>query len=132
MSNTKTVGERSEAHILAALLEKGMAVAVPFGNNQRYDLVLDTGSALIRVQCKTGRLHDGCVVFKACSVNGFTGKQRGYRGEADIFLVYCPQNKKIYRIPVSEAPQSEARLRITPLKKKAPTSGVRFAVNYEL
>lgn len=131
MSNPKSIGERSEAHILAAILEKGIAAAIPFGNNQRYDLVLDDGGHLLRAQCKTGKLRDGCVVFKTCSVNGFTGERKSYCGQADIFLVYCPQNTKMYRVPVPSTPATEMRLRVTPLKKGAPAGGVHFAVDHE-
>ena len=32
-----------------------------------YDLVLDLGAEFLRVQCKTGRLRDGAIVFNARS-----------------------------------------------------------------
>lgn len=53
-TNSKSVGERSEAAILNWLIQLGYAVSIPFGNNQRYDLIADDGKGLIRVQCKTG------------------------------------------------------------------------------
>jgi hypothetical protein len=41
-NNTKEVGERSEAQIIAKLLRDGKnVVLLPFGDNQRYDLVLE-------------------------------------------------------------------------------------------
>ena len=43
----------------AALIEAGYAVSKPFGENQRYDLVIDDGETLARVQVKTGRLRNG-------------------------------------------------------------------------
>ena len=36
------------------LREMGYSLLVPFGENTRYDLVVDDGSQLWRVQCKTG------------------------------------------------------------------------------
>jgi len=52
---------------MLALREAGFAVLVPFGENTRYDLVIDDGERLARVQCKTGRLRSGAIVFKVCS-----------------------------------------------------------------
>ena len=52
---------------MAALWDAGYAVSVPFGENTRYDLVIDDGQRLARVQCKTGRLRKGAIIFKTAS-----------------------------------------------------------------
>ncbi len=129
--NTKAKGELSEGIILAALLKLGHSVAVPFGNNQRYDLILDEGGTLLRVQAKTGRMYQGCVVFNACSTNPYTGKKTGYTGQVDLFLVYCPATDKVYRVPVEVCGTTEVRLRVDPLTRGA-RPGVRWAADFEL
>ena len=48
------VGHRTEAAILSELVRRGYAVLLPFGVNQRYDLVLDLEGRFVRAQCKTG------------------------------------------------------------------------------
>jgi hypothetical protein len=53
------VGQRSEAAILAAFIERGFEVLMPWGTNHRCDVVLDLGDRFLRVQCKTGRLRNG-------------------------------------------------------------------------
>jgi hypothetical protein len=53
----------TEAVILAHLIQRGDLIALPFGNNQRYDMVIDRGGALLKAQCKTGRLRNGVVRF---------------------------------------------------------------------
>ena len=100
--------------------------------NQRYDLIVDDGQSLQRAQCKTGRLLKGCVAFKTASVNGFTGTRRTYRGEIDIFLVYCPDNDKIYRVPINATGESATQLRVEPLRSGAPRSTVKWARDFEL
>jgi hypothetical protein len=62
----KDVGDRSTLAIMAALQACGYAVLMPFGENTRYDLVIDSGARLSRVQCKTGRLRNGSVIFNTC------------------------------------------------------------------
>ena len=63
-SHPVDVGLRTEAAILAELVQRGYQVLVPFGVNQRYDLVLDIEGEFVRAQCKTGRLRDGVIRFQ--------------------------------------------------------------------
>jgi hypothetical protein len=40
---------------------------------------------------------------------------RNYAGEVDVFLVYCPENDRVYCIPVDACPPSrQCSLRIAP------------------
>jgi PD-(D/E)XK endonuclease len=63
------VGHRSEAAILSQLVRQGYRVLLPFGVNQRYDMVLDNDGRLLKVQCKTGRLKEGAIRFSSNTVN---------------------------------------------------------------
>jgi hypothetical protein len=47
----------AEAAITAAAIELGLVVLRPFPEGRRYDLVIDNGARLLRVQCKRGRLR---------------------------------------------------------------------------
>jgi hypothetical protein len=79
--NSKTIGEKSEGMILARLLYHNKIVLRPFGDNQRYDLVVDDNNKFIRIQCKTGKLINGAVKFSTCSSQGHRGKgKQHYRG----------------------------------------------------
>ena len=50
----KQLGEQSQAHIIARLLEVGYTVLTPYGDSSRYDLVIeDAEGQFWRVQCKT-------------------------------------------------------------------------------
>jgi hypothetical protein len=129
--NTKDVGERSEAQILAKLLNAGKVILMPFGDNQRYDLVIDEGGKFIRVQCKTGRIKNGILRFPTCSSSTHRGgKKKGYRGQIELLMVYCPDNNKIYSIPVDEAPNTQCNLRIEEPRHKVNTV-IRLAKDYE-
>lgn len=128
--NTKSVGELSEGIILAHLLKKGYSVALPFGNNQRYDLVVDDGDRLWKAQCKTGKLKNGCVVFWACSTNGFNGKKSGYKGQVELFFVYSPELDRIYRVPVADVGETQVALRID-APRNTQKCFIRWAKDYE-
>lgn len=128
--NTKAVGEITEAKVIARLLELGYSVSMPFGNNQKYDLILDTGSELLRAQVKTGRLRDGCVRFNTVSVNGFTKKRTSYDNYADVFIVYCAAVEGFYFVPVEDASKGAMQLRVEPTRNCIST--VNWAEEYEL
>jgi PD-(D/E)XK endonuclease len=102
-------------------------VAVPFGV-ARYDLIVDVGSGLKRVQCKTGRLRNGVIVFNAYSSN--RSGIRGYQGEADFFGVYCRETDKVYMVPVTDT-KTQLYLRVSP-SKNGQLTGIKYAVDYEI
>jgi hypothetical protein len=103
---------------MLALQGAGYRILVPFGENIRYDLVIDDGCALRRIQCKTGRLRAGAVQFNACSTYGHhrrpSSARRDYRGEVDFFAVHCPETGGVYLIPIEDVDvKSNANLRVT-------------------
>ncbi len=103
--NPKQVGDVSEAQILALFIKHGFRTLVPFGDKDRYDLVVDENSKFIRVQCKTARYReDGSFEFSTCSSNWVTYKKTVYYGQADVFAVYLRETEDIYIFNVDNAP----------------------------
>lgn len=138
--NHKATGEHSEAIIIAKLIERGYNVFLPFGDNLRYDLVIeDENGQCSRVQCKTGWLeNDGAYIEFATASKyyhtkaGRTGHGRkDYQGQIDYFAVYCPTIGKVYFVPVEQVGKSDAMLRLLPTKNNQEKN-VRWAKDYEL
>ncbi len=130
----KSVGEKSEGQILAALLKMGKVVLIPFGDNQRYDFVIDDGDEFLRIQCKTGNLKSESVVFATCSSSVHRGGgRRTYEGQIDYFGVYCPDTDKCYLVPVGDVVGRTrgASLRLSPTRNNQ-VRGVRWASDYEI
>ena len=118
--------------VLAAFLKVGKVVLQPFGDNQRYDLVLDEGGKFVRVQVKTGRLKDGAIVTPTSSTYAHRGgKRRNYRGQADFFAIYCPEMDRVYMVPVADAGDATVTLRVT-VRMKNSARSVKMACDYEL
>ncbi len=138
--DNKSVGERSQAIILARLSEVGYAVLVPFGENHRYDLVFeDADGNFYRIQCKTGCISQGCIDFNTSS-NYYHHPRKGektdyrrrdYRGQIDYFAVYSPDTRKVYLVPIEHVPVTEGRLRLEPTKN-GQEKNIRWAQDYEL
>ena len=136
MEHPKAKGDRSVLAIMLALNEAGYDLLVPFGENTRYDLVIDDGSQLSRVQCKTGRLRSGAVTFNVCSTYAHHPNprvvRRDYHGQVDFFAVYCPDNRRAYLIPITELPlRKQGRLRVDPPRNNQRRR-IRFAADFEI
>jgi hypothetical protein len=124
-------GNLSESKVLTAFIQAGFIVSLPFGGAAPYDFIVDVGLRLLKVQVKTGRLRNGCVLFPRQRFSGHTGKGRSYaKGEIDIFAVYCPDNGTIYVLPL-EGDLTEGRLRCGETRNNQKQK-VRWAKNYEL
>lgn len=136
MDHPKAKGDRSTLAIMLALTEAGYAVLVPFGENTRYDLVIDDGVSLKRVQCKTGRLREGGIRFAACSSYAHHPNPRmvvrDYLDQIDYFGVYCPETHGAYLVPVQEAQVRRAgTLRVAPARN-GQRRKIRFAADYQI
>lgn len=115
--STNDVGNVSESLVLAAYINAGFCVSVPFGNGCSYDLVVDTGSRLYKIQVKTGWRQQGCLNFKGqrrVRESGHSGMRRYKAGEVDFFAVCSPPDGKIYVVPF-EAMGAYGRLRLDPV-----------------
>lgn len=124
-------GNLSEARVLAALVAAGYFVSLPFGSGHKYDFVIDDSVRLFRVQCKTGRVKHGALLFCAYSKAGNGSLRMSYRGLADLFAVLNPDDNTVYIVPVNEVGETEVSLRLAPtLNKQA--QGVRWAEFYLL
>ena len=131
--NPSEKGEISEVMVLAQFVKSGTRVLRPYSASLRYDLVIEDGDGFHKVQCKTGRLKDGVVVAQVCSVSAphRGGIKKGYKGEIDLFGIYCPETDEVYIVPVEDAPSREIRLRIEKTKNNQ-SSSVRWAKDYVL
>ena len=114
---------------MLALRGVGYDLLMPFGENTRYDLVVDDGERLARVQCKTGRLRAGAIRFAACSSYAHHPNprqpSRDYLGEIDYFAVYCPETKGVYLIPIDDMQvRAKGALRVEP-----PRNGQRRLIH---
>lgn len=125
-------GDLTEAILIAELKRRSIPVSVPFGENERYDLVVETPQAeVLRVQVKTGWLEDDTIEFHAKSqhTNSTGNVYKNYEGEVDYFLVHCHELDTSYLIGEHEFGRSIS-LRVT--EPKVANRRVNWATDYEL
>ncbi len=127
--STAIKGNATEAAVLGAFIQRGFDVLVLFGGGQPYDLVVDLGAnSFLRVQCKTARPVDGCVVFNGRSTDHGRGRMT-YDGLADVFGAYFSPTRTVYVVPV--APNFAPRLRLRPARNNQKR-GIRLAADFEI
>ena len=133
MNIMKQKGLLTELHCQLAFSELGFLVMTPLSEDSRYDFIVDIGSKLLRIQCKTSSpKEDGSAITFACrstrsNTQGNISRQYS-KEEIDYFYTYYWG--KSYLVPVEEC-SSEKTLRFVK-PHSGQTTGISFAKNYEL
>jgi hypothetical protein len=139
-TNTKWLGGITETAVLLALLRTGATVSVPWGENSRYDLIIDCDGQLHRIQCRTGRLKNDRILFSTAQVyySKEAGKivKRARCSTIDYYGVFCPENGAVYLVPAKDI---RSRVQCS-LRINTDTSAIRgynlryllMAKNYEV
>lgn len=135
MSELKRKGDLAELAVALDLRRRGYGVAFPFGEASPYDLIVERGEKLERVQVKHCR-SDGAILAvvcraqtvvagKVCSVRRYTAKQ------IEWIAAYDATTGRCYYIPARElgAGRAVLHLRLTPARNNQ-RRGIRFAEDY--
>lgn len=106
---TKQKGNLTELQCITACYELGYNVSIPYGENSRYDFILDVGSKLLKIQVKTSRNKktiknpDDAIVFSCRSLNSKASGNTYHRydkTQIDYFATYW--KGCCYLVPVEE------------------------------
>jgi hypothetical protein len=128
-------GAAAEAEIAAAVIRLRLGVLRPLGEGWRYDLAIDIGEKLLRIQCKWAS-RNGDVIDARCVTNRHTPhgyKRTTYKAdEIDAIAAYSPDTDRCYLLPVDEiVGRTMISLRIAPTRNNQARH-VRWAKDYEL
>ena len=132
MKDTTTRGDIAESQVAAALIRQGRKLLRPLSSASRYDLLIDNeDGTFTRIQCKSGVLRKGCVLFRVYSVSGHDTRAKGYRGQVDAFGVYCSGTSASYLVPAEAIANCEhfVALRVEPTRN-GQRRGVRAAAEF--
>jgi PD-(D/E)XK endonuclease len=121
--------------IAANLVRRGYKVAIPYGEDWDFDLIVCRDEKLERVQCKYTR-SDGKVVIVRCSshslTNGRVRATKRYTGSmVDWIAVYDATTDRCYYIPAAQLGDGmmTMTLRLAPTRNNQ-VSGIRRAEDY--
>lgn len=128
--NSKRIGNIGEAKVLAKFVEMGIPVYIPFGDDEKADLIAEFNDKLNKIQVKTSiKSKNGCSLFDLTSstahrTNG--GRRKYSNSEIDYFALYSLDRDKIYLMKAPDDPMTAITIRFEDTK-----SGKKIGVNYE-
>jgi hypothetical protein len=135
MASLKTKGDLAELKVAADLIERGYRIAIPFGEDCDFDLILCRKGGLERVQVKYTESNGKFVLVRTRShslTNGKVRRTKYYTSETiDWIAVYDKNTDHCYYVPASELGSGRANfhLRLTePLN--CQRIGIRYASDY--
>jgi Holliday junction resolvase-like predicted endonuclease len=118
MAITKQKGDIAEAFITYLLKQNGFNVLVPWGEDNRYDIVTEKNGIFKRIQVKYATSQNGTVEVRLRSCNNYNIIHYSSR-DIDIIAVYSPKQNKVYFIPLNAIKnRSSCKLRLEPTKNK--------------
>ena len=101
----------------------------------RYDLVLEIGGRLLRVQCKWGACNGETISVRLTS--SYHSPTRGYvtrtytSSEVDAIAIYCDRTRRCYLVPIAlAAGMGHLTLRLAPARNNQ-RAALNLAVEYE-
>lgn len=101
MNNTKRLGSITELKVMAELLRFG-EVSIPYGNNARYDCVLEINGVFKKIQIKTAHKVDEnrfSVPFANTHCN-YSGNLRKTYTVEDVDYIATYYSNQLYLFPV--------------------------------
>jgi len=118
MAITKQKGDIAEAFVTYLLKQNGFNVLVPWGEDNRYDLVTEKNGVFKRIQVKYATPKNGTVEVRIRSCNNYNIIHYSPK-DIDIIAVYSPKVNKVYFIPLNGITnKSMCKLRLEPAKNK--------------
>lgn len=136
MARTKAIGDMAELAIAADLSARGYRILFPYGEDCDYDLAIERGEKLERVQVKYV-FSDGKIVMAKCYshslTNGSVRRTKRYtEAMIDWLAVFDGNTRRCFYIPASELGdgRSTVTLRLTATANNQ-LKKIRMAENYE-
>ena len=121
---TKLIGNIGEAKVLSEFVRLGIPVYLPFGDNEKADLIAEFNGKLNKIQVKSSqKIMEDKVKFSL--VSSTTHRQNGVKhiyteNEIDYFALYNLERDKVYLISINEEglPKNEVTIHFNPPKSK--------------
>ena len=122
----------AESIILSEFVRKGVPVLIPFGDNDKYYLVVQLKDIFKSVQIKYGRYAKGVVVADIRHRIGTNRiKYETYSGKVDYIAIWCAELNTSYLMPIEECGKTHIFLRVDEPKNNSCTSTIIWASDYD-
>ena len=127
-NETQIKGLTTELKCMEKFIEYGFIVSIPYGNNSRYDLLLDGGNGkYIRIQCKTAHLNENgsYTINTANSVSTMTKRTVKHYDSTQIDFIASIIEEQLVIIPVNLISNSKSKI----FRTEVPKFGAKSSCN---
>ena len=97
---TKIKGDLGQAMVMADALKRGYKVALPLGEDWRYDLIILKNQKLLRIQCKYAESTNGFIKVR-CETHDGRNYYRYKQDDLDYLAIYDKITEKCYYVECS-------------------------------
>jgi len=125
-------GLTTELICMQKFIELGYIVSVPYGNNSRYDLLVDNGTTIWKIQCKTAKLNEnGSYTIQTCNKVATATQRRvkHYTKDEIDFIASIIQNQLVI-IPVELIEKTASKVFRTELPKYGAKSNCNLIEDF--
>lgn len=100
MSKSKRTGNISELEFLLNASKKGLSVSKPYGDDERYDFIVEFNGKMKRVQVKS--VNSTSNSSKSSQVYNVTFNGKCYKKDVEILAIYLIDKNVWYVIPAKK------------------------------
>jgi hypothetical protein len=131
--NTKRKGNKAEAAVLSKFVKLEIPISLPFGDNEKYDLIAEIKNEFKSIQVKYGSYKDGVVSCDArCRIGSKRIEYETYEGKVDFIAIWCETLDQVYLIPARDKSITNITLRVEPPRNNSCISTIVWAKDYEI
>lgn len=125
-------GITTELIVAQKFIELGFIVSIPYGNNSRYDMIVDTDKERYRIQVKHASLNENgsYTVNTSNTVSTTTKRERKYYSKEDIDFIATVIENQLVIIPVGLIEHSQSKIFRTKLPSSGQTAHCNLIQNY--
>ena len=125
-------GISTELRSLLYFTEKGYLCSIPYGNVGRYDLLVDTGKKIVRVQCKSAHKNDNgsyTVNTSNTAIKANGNVRKFYTKDEIDFIITFIEDQAVF-IPVEMIEKSQSKVFRTELPKYGTKANCNLIQDY--
>lgn len=128
--NTKMKGNIGEIRAIYEFIKRGIPVAIPFGDNERYDLIAEFNGKLNKIQVKYSSLISESGAIRCQTHSSYKHRRekeiKTYENDIDYFVFYLTPWDEIIIIPIEEVGVK----REISVRKDLPKNNQRIGITF--
>ena len=127
-------GITTELIVAQKFIEKGYIVSIPYGNNSRYDMIVDTDKNRYRIQVKHASINDNgsYTVNTSNTVTTASGNSKKYYTKKDVDFIVTIIEDQLVVIPVEMVEHSQSKIFTTVLPQYGAKSNCNLIEDFSV